>query len=196
MLLRGLGDVFTAAFSDCMKRLCASSSLYFSLSRGLLMDADHPFDLPPEITQGLGEIVIAWSRVESLLAEFLSFLLQADQGSMYVLNQDVASSTQLKWIRTLADGKFTNENTRRGLFVLFDRIDKVRGERNVYIHGLWGPGPEKGTAVVQTVKLDRAEWVRAELVTGPDLKEVFDEIRDVSAELYEVGRRLDFIKPR
>jgi hypothetical protein len=32
MLLSGLGGVFTAALSDCMKRFCASSSEYLSLS--------------------------------------------------------------------------------------------------------------------------------------------------------------------
>jgi hypothetical protein len=156
---------------------------------------DKPFALPAEITQGLGEIVIAWSRVEALLAEFLSYLLQADPGSMYVLNQDIAGSTQLKWIRTLAQ-KFTNENTQKGLATLFDRIDKVRGERNVYIHGVWGPGPEEGTAIVQTVKLDRAEWVRTELVTGPDLKEVFEDIKSVSDELSVIAKQLGFLKGR
>jgi len=158
--------------------------------------ADQVFELPAIITQGVGEIVIAWARVESLLAEFLSFLLQADHGSMYVLNQDVASSTQLKWIRTIADSRFTNHATQKNLNILFDRIDKIRGERNVYIHGLWGPGPEPGTAIVQTVKLDRAEWIRTELVTVADLKEVINDIRSIDDELYTLGKTLGFIKSR
>jgi hypothetical protein len=74
----------------------------------------------------LGDVVIAWSRIESLLAEFLSFFLKADPGYMYVLNQDVASSTQLKWIRTLVEARVTNENTKEGLSKLFARIDAVR----------------------------------------------------------------------
>jgi hypothetical protein len=154
--------------------------------------AEKPFYLLPQIIQGVGQIVISWARVEALLAEFLSFLLKADHGAMYVLNQDIASSTQLKWVRTIADYRFTNENAKKNLGILFDRIDKVRGERNVYIHGVWGPGPEKGTVVVQTVKLDRSEWVRTELVTGPDLKEVVDEINSIATELHTVGGRLGF----
>lgn len=157
------------------------------------MFKSEPFHLPPEITQGLGDIVIAWARVESLTAEFLSFLLQADHGSMYVLNQDIAGGTQMKWIRTLAGSRFTNQNTLDNLTILFDRIDRTRGERNVYVHGVWGPGPEPGTATVQTVKLDRSEWIRTELVTPPDLKELFDEIASISDELFAIGKSLGFI---
>jgi hypothetical protein len=157
---------------------------------------DKPFTLPPEITQGLGEIVIAWARVEALLAEFLSFLLEADPGSMYVLNQDISSSTQLKWIRTLAGMRFADENTVSNLAILFDRIDSVRGERNTYVHGVWGTSTEPSAATVQTVKLDRAELVRTELVTGPDLSDVFNEIKAVSAELHMVGKKLGFIRTK
>ena len=85
-----------------------------------------------------------WARVESLLAEFLSYLLMANSGYMYVLNQDVASSTQLKWIRTLVEARVTNTNTKEGLTALFERIDAVRQERNAYIHGVWGPSSEAG----------------------------------------------------
>lgn len=85
---------------------------------------------------------------------------------------------------------------QKGLAALFDRIDKVRGERNVYIHGVWGPGPTEGTAVVQTVKLDRTEWVRTELVTGADLKEVFEDIKSVSDELSMIAKDLGFLRGR
>jgi len=36
--------------------------------------------------------VINWSAAEAYLAEFLSFLLKADSGAMYVLNQTVAAA--------------------------------------------------------------------------------------------------------
>ena len=131
----------------------------------------------------MGDIVIAWSRVEGLIAELLTFLLKADPGSMYVLNQDVASSTQIKWIRTLAEQNF-HPTALEQLNALLVRIDAARGERNAYVHGVWGPGPTEGTAIVQTVKLDRAEVIKAELVTPPDLNELFSDIETMSDELY------------
>src|SRR5260221_8606967 len=149
------------------------------------------FELSPGIRMALGDIVIAWSRVEALIAEFLSFLLQANHGAMYVLNQDIASGTQMKWIRALAEDRFTNADTKTGLNIVFDRIDLIRGERNAYVHGIWAPGADLGTARVQTVKLDRTEVIREELVTAPDLHDLFSEIESVSDELYTVLKKLE-----
>jgi hypothetical protein len=148
------------------------------------------FELPSDIRLALGDIVMAWSRVEALIAEFLSFLLKADHGAMYVLNQDIASGTQMKWVKTLAADRFTHPNTQANLKILFDRIDGARGERNAYIHGVWAPGLEPGTARVQTVKLDRAEVIREDLVTAPDLNDLFSDIESVSDELYAVLKKL------
>jgi hypothetical protein len=151
------------------------------------------FRVPAKISQSLGDVVIAWSRVEALLAEFLSFLLKADPGSMYVLNQDVACSTQLKWIKTLSESQFTNANTQENLIILFRRIDDARIERNAYVHGVWGPGAEPDTATVQTVKLGRSEIIREELVTSPDLDYLFNEITFVADELHMLGTKLGFV---
>ena len=65
------------------------------LSLEAVMDSEHP--VPAGIRQSLGEVVIEWGRVEAIIAEFLSYLLQADPGAMYVLNQEVGSGTQIKW---------------------------------------------------------------------------------------------------
>jgi hypothetical protein len=141
------------------------------------------FEFPAAIRQSLGDIIIAWSRVEKLIAELLTFLLKADPGSMYVLNQDVASSTQIKWIRVLAEQNFDPTGLGQ-LNDLLIRIDAARAERNAYVHGVWGPGPTEGTAIVQTIKLDRAEVIKTELVTAPDLDELFSDIETMSNELF------------
>jgi hypothetical protein len=44
------------------------------------------------------------------------------------------------------------------------------------------------------VRLDRAECLRTELVTGADLKEVFDDVKSVSNELYMVAKNLGFLR--
>ncbi len=154
------------------------------------------FSLPPDITAALGNIVIVWARVEALIAEFLSYLLSADPGAMYVLNQDIASGTQMKWIKTLAQAQFTNAHTLANLQILFERIDCARGERNTYVHGIWTPGSDRTSAFVQTVKLDRAELVRQELVTAPDLNDLLSEIESIGDELYAVLKSLDAVGKR
>jgi len=149
-------------------------------------------ELPPPIRQALGDIVISWSRVEALLAEFLSFLLKADPGYMYVLNQDVASSTQLKWISLLCEARFKDEPTKELLRELFIRISSARGERNGYVHGWWTPGDIAGTAMVQTIKIDRPEIARNELATSADLNDLSVEIEALGDELRAIGIKLGF----
>ena len=144
------------------------------------------FGLPAPLRQSLGGVVIAWARIDSMIAELLSYMLHADPGSMYILNQDIAASTQLKWIRTLVEDKFTNQGSKDGLKILFDRIDVARVERNTYVHGLWYPGPDETTALVQTIKLSRVEIMRNELVTVADLDELFDDVVAIGDEFHDV----------
>jgi len=142
-------------------------------------------EIAPEIMQALGRIVIASARVEALTAEFLSYLLNANKGAMYVLNQGVANSTQIKWIKTLISD-FRSEQAQSVLLDLMSRIDSARIERNSYVHGVWSPGSQPATAIVQTVKLDRPEIVRSELVTAADLDDLASDIIASGDELYAI----------
>lgn len=173
----------------------SSTRRIVSLAEGVFVmsnpSTSTPFNLPGPIRQSLGDVVIGWARVDALMAEFLSFLLHAERGAMYVLNQDVAGGTQMKWIRSLIGERFTNENTLAGLKVLLFRIDGARAERNAYVHGLWRPGPEEGTALVQTIKLDRVEAIRDELVTAANLNELFSDIESVGDELQDILTKLN-----
>ena len=56
-------------------------------------------------------------------------------------------------------------------------------------------GPEAITAIVTTIRLDRAEIVKGELVTTHDLDGQIEEIGDIYAELVELGTRLGFHQP-
>ena len=44
-------------------------------------------------------------------------------------------------------------------------INELRAERNALIHGVWATTTEPGTALVQTVRLQRRQVVQGELVT-------------------------------
>jgi hypothetical protein len=152
-------------------------------------------DIERELLEGLGRVVINWSAAEAYLAEFLSFLLKADSGAMYVLNQTVASSTQLSWIRTLAKDRFSDPELLGRLDDLFERIDAAREDRNAYVHGVWGTDSEPETALVQTVRLNRTAIVELELVTRADLDDLADRLAEIVGELDSLGERLGFAQP-
>ena len=50
-------------------------------------------EIEPEFHERLGRIITSWAVIESLQAEFLAHLLQADPGSMYIMTQNVSAKT-------------------------------------------------------------------------------------------------------
>jgi hypothetical protein len=188
----GVGGPENAPRKTAFKR--SSFTSFFGAGMPSPIDDPNIFRVPPDISQSLGEVIVAFSRVEALLAEFLSFLLEANPGFMYVLNQDVASSTQIKWIRALCEARFTDQTTLENLKKLFTDIDGVRIERNTYVHGVWSPGSLPGTFCVQTVKFGRDEIIHQSVVTSPDLDDLCNEITRVADELHMVGKKLGFIR--
>ncbi|MEX1083778.1 MAG: hypothetical protein WEC82_05615, partial [Xanthobacteraceae bacterium] len=139
----------------------------------------------------LGRAAVFWSAVESLLAEFLSYLLKADPGSMYVLNQTVSTEQLLKWIGTLVEIQLSN---RPDIAELLERIEDSRQDRNAYIHGVWGTDSPLGTVLIQTVRLNRSTVTRSEIVTLADLNDLVERIEDLVADLSALGKNLGFFR--
>ncbi len=150
-------------------------------------------DIEPEFFEAVGRIIVRWSAVEALIAEFLSYLIPADPGGMYVLNQTTSVEQQMKWIRALAEIRLTHPNTVERLNDLFARIDGARTDRNAYVHGVWSTLCEPGAVLIQTVRLGRAEMVRSELVTLADLNDLVGQIQEIWSELHSLGKNLGFI---
>jgi hypothetical protein len=77
----------------------------------------------------------------------------------------------------------THPETQARLALLFTRINQARSERNTYVHGLWTAGPEPRTADVMTIKWERAELMKRELVTQSDLEGLLTEIGEIHVKL-------------
>jgi hypothetical protein len=167
----------------------------FSLG-GFAMD-DAPsslhLDIEPELLRRLGRIVSHWAYVEQLEASLLAFLTNAHPGLIFVVTSNVSGSTLTGWLRTLAAIRF-NEPDKKRLEELLSDIDEVRGQRNAYVHGLWIPGPEPETAVVTTIRWERAEVMKHELVTGADLNGLHEEIEQIYRRLVATAHHLGFHK--
>jgi hypothetical protein len=154
-----------------------------------------PTAVSPALLEGLGIVVTRWAYVEALEGEFLSYLTGAKDGNLYVITQAVSGKSITSWLRTLADLKFTHEESRKKIADLFNRIDEVRAERNALVHGLWRPDPgDKSIAIVQTVNLARSAMIKDELVTSADLTDLIERIGDIMRELILVGTNLGWHK--
>jgi len=153
-----------------------------------------PALVEPELLVGLGTVVSRWSYVDMFMAEFLSFLLQANPGFMYVVTANVSASTVSDWIRTLLQARHIPNEPPEEIMSLLVDIDRIRGERNALVHGLWRPHVT-GSALVQTVRWNRSEIVKDEVVTRADLDDLITNIGEVMGKLLGLGERYGFPVP-
>ena len=149
--------------------------------------------LHPELLTGLGRIVVSWAHVETYQAHLLATLLEAEPARMMVVTQNVSGSTISDWLRTaLQIPQIQDDKRLAGAPALIEEINATRAERNALIHGLWVEGSEPLTAMVQTIRWDRATVIKDELHTVADLDELAHRIGNLIRELHALLERLKF----
>jgi hypothetical protein len=154
-------------------------------------------DIDPELAEPLGQIVIHWATVEYLVSMLLGTFLNADQGGMMVITNNIAVSTQSKWIRSLMASHDQEAHLNERVIALLNRTDELRTERNEFVHGNWdSTGCEPKTALIQTVNLYRTEVIKERLVTKQDLSDLVADIDEWIRDYVTLGRELGFPRHR
>jgi hypothetical protein len=125
------------------------------------------------------------------MGEFLSFLVKGNPALMYVITNNVSGSTIANWIRTLLVVLHGDEELPKDITDLIATIDELRHERNALVHGLWSPHAP-AVAEVQTIRWERREVIKIELVTKADLEHLAHDIDDAIGALAALGRRYGF----
>jgi hypothetical protein len=110
---------------------------------------------------------------------------------MYAITNSVSASTVSGWIRTLLAARYGDDDPPAEIMALLDNVDRLRMERNTLVHGLWSPHVP-GAAEVQTIRWNRREVVKGEIVTASDLDHLVREIDEVADMLADLGRRYGF----
>ncbi len=140
-------------------------------------------------------VVHRWAYVEALEGEFLTYLTGAKPGGLYAILPTVSGKSITSWLRTIIEIKIEHEASRTKLLVLCTRIDDTRIERNSIAHGLWHPGKEPKTGIIQTVNIASNAVVLSELMTRSDLDDLAERIGEIMADLIHVGFNLGWHKP-
>lgn len=154
---------------------------------------DYPQQIEADLMVGLGTVVSQWAYIDYLMGEFVAFLVGGNPALMYVITNNVSASTLTDWVRTLLPAAYEDDESIDEIRSLLSDIDRLRGERNALAHGLWSPHIP-GAANVQTVRWERAEIVKIELVTVGDLEALAHDIDEAGNGLVALGRRLGFPK--
>ena len=152
-----------------------------------------PTKVDPELTSRLGQIVIRWSSVDAWISALLATLVNGDHGAMILITNNLPTATQTRWIRGLMKLHPQEVERNKRVLRLLERADKLRGQRNELIHGLWDTtdcAPK--TAMVQTINLERSEPVRSRLVTIEELNGLVVQIDEWIADYIKLGHELGF----
>lgn len=149
-----------------------------------------PRTIHAELLTVFARVIVICSYIDAAMSELLAYLLHADHARMYVVTQNVSAATLADWIRVLLTVPSVRIEAREELAALLADADEVRGERNALVHGLWSPGPEDLTAMVQTVRWDRSEVTKQELVTLADLNDLLHRAEGILREFRRFGRQL------
>ena len=149
-----------------------------------------PFD--PALLAAFARVIILWSYAEQLQGHLLSFLLNAEEGRVFVISQNVSASTVTGWIRVLLQIPAIQATGIGDLSGLLTEIDEVRAERNALAHGLWYGAPSPKTAQVHTVRWDRVEVIKATVVTIGDLDDLLRRIEDIVRKLRVLAGQFGF----
>jgi hypothetical protein len=157
-------------------------------------DMAKPYDLVDgPVLDALGAFIVRWSYIDRMISSAFVNVLGADRALSYVFTQSTNAATIQGWLRNAIEFralKYPVENLK-DFQALLTHVDEVRAERNALIHGLWERGPAPNTAIVQTVRLERSEVLKEELVTLGDLVDLDHDalriINDLSAWFVTLG---------
>ncbi len=146
------------------------------------------------LLEGIGLVVLRWAYVEALEGEFLTFLTGAKPGGLYAILPTVSGKSITSWLRTMIEIKIDDQGSITRLLALCTRIDDTRAERDNIAHGLWHPGKEPQTGIIQTVNIAHNAVFLGESMTPADLDDLAERIGEIIAELVHVGVNLGWHK--
>jgi len=85
----------------------------------------------------IGRIVVAWSRIEGILEDFIWHLLELEMEVGRTVTTRLDATAKIKMIRDLSEMKLSQPLFHR-LSPILDQIDVLRDDRNLIMHGTWG----------------------------------------------------------
>jgi len=152
--------------------------------------------IDPELTKRLGQIAIKWTVIEEWLGHMLGTLIDADLGGANVLTSEMGAAAVIKAIKNCIAINEPKQPELSAVRELIEDADELRGERNIYIHGVWELGPQPDTALVQTTGWQRPEIIRSRLVTTTDLDHLLADFDHFMRRFVELGIAFGFPRKR
>jgi hypothetical protein len=98
----------------------------------------------------IGRLVIAWSKLESTMGDFIWDLLGVEMRLGRFVTGRMDATAMIKMLRDIAPLRLSENHWHR-LSPLIDQTDIVRDDRNLIVHGLWARTKD-GTPIVISLR--------------------------------------------
>jgi hypothetical protein len=98
----------------------------------------------------IGRVVVAWSRLESAMGNFIWLLLDLDVAIGRILTARMDAAAMIKLLRELGEATLS-ESYFHEISTVLAQIDIVRDDRNLIMHGLWKRN-SRGTPMASSLR--------------------------------------------
>jgi hypothetical protein len=88
----------------------------------------------------IGRVVVAWAKLEAIMSDFIWHLLKIDIELGRHITTRLDAVAKIKMLREFGPIVLTKDHWRL-LSEILERIDILREDRNLIVHGSWGTNP-------------------------------------------------------
>jgi hypothetical protein len=150
-------------------------------------------NFPPDIIQGIGEIMARWGYLQLQLGVIVrvALALRKDAGRVVTVGAEVGALCGMIRTLTHSDHWIKDASIRRDLEALAEDVRKQSADRNDYAHGVFGQGAEPGTFVRHLMRKPQHRIApEEEPITAESLKKISDEARELWIRAQDITQRL------
>ena len=119
-----------------MKRRCASASLYWSGSRGAMIESPFEYALSPEELQRLGKLSLTWSHTEQLVGHCLKDLLRLSNDEAVIMIFPLSLEQRLRRLQELTTLSQMTDEMKTALEELLAIMPAMQLVRNHVAHAV------------------------------------------------------------
>ncbi len=127
-------------------------------------DSLHP-EIGLLLERTIGRFVISWARLESTLTHFIWFCFDLDISRGRIITTNLGATRLIKMLRDIGQIEL-GEIHKFNLSIILDKVDILKDDRNLIVHGNWARNNRGRTAIISMrVKSEDPKYVVGEVFT-------------------------------
>lgn len=129
------------------------------------------FDHDPEIAKALGQMVAAWAFADTMLLSVIARICDISLNmAMSGYHSIPTFEARNNFIRAIAKEWNTDEFDKNDIITALDKLAKLAGTRNRYVHGDWCADKNKNETVIFNHRASLASAERRKPVKAHDIR--------------------------